>query len=407
MEFKLDELKQLIDDQSTDIKGKVSEISKSYKDLDGIIEKLNTEVETHGEALSETKSSYTEQVEKVSKLEAAFDDLAQKMVKLPGTEKVFKSVGQMAAESEAAKQYKGGVMELCEYAGPLFRKDITADVTDPYPQEPFRRPGIYADPEQPLTIRDLLTVIPTGASSIEWAQEKSFDNQAGPQATQGADKPKSDLTFEKKSSPVETLAHWMAASRQILADVPALRGFIDSRLRYGLKLVEETQLLFGDGTGGNLNGLMPQATTTAVAVSAGAGDTQIDALRKVITEATLANYPVTAMVLNPSDWADIELTKDANKGYIFANPVNQATPRIWGRRVVESQSMTVDNFLVGAFGLGATLWDRELINVRVAEQHANFFIQNMVAILMEERLALTVERPKAFIKGVFATVVGA
>ena len=43
-------------------------------------------------------------------------------------------------------------------------------------------------------------------------------------------------------------------------------------------------------------------------------------------------------------------------------------------------------FLIGAFGLGAQLYDRQQASIRVAEQHADFFVRNAVVILAEERL---------------------
>jgi hypothetical protein len=49
--------------------------------------------------------------------------------------------------------------------------------------------------------------------------------------------------------------------------------------------------------------------------------------------------------------------------------------------------------------MAAMLWDREDVTVRVAEQHEDFFVKNMVAILVEERVALTVFRTQALIRG--------
>ena len=50
---------------------------------------------------------------------------------------------------------------------------------------------------------------------------------------------------------------------------------------------------------------------------------------------------------------------------------------------------------------GITYTPRETLNyeaqVRVAEQHDDFFVKNMVVILAEERLALTLYRPEAFV----------
>ncbi|PSJ20014.1 phage major capsid protein, partial [Halomonas sp. ND22Bw] len=76
-------------------------------------------------------------------------------------------------------------------------------------------------------------------------------------------KPESDITFELDSENVATIAHWIQASRQVLADAGMLQSYIDGRLRYGLKLKEEAQLLKGSGVGLNINGLFTQASQYA------------------------------------------------------------------------------------------------------------------------------------------------
>jgi HK97 family phage major capsid protein len=50
------------------------------------------------------------------------------------------------------------------------------------------------------------------------------------------------------------------ASKQILDDFAQLQSMIDAEMRYGLKYVEEQEILFGDGTGAHLHGIVPQAT---------------------------------------------------------------------------------------------------------------------------------------------------
>lgn len=253
-----------------------------------------------------------------------------------------------------------------------------------------------------MTIRDLLPVGTTTSNLIWYAKENVFTNaaapvyNASPETFEGVLKPESSLTFTSASAPVQTIAHWIPASRQVLDDAPMLQSYIDDRLRYGLKLVEETQLLNGDGTGANLNGIMTQAS----AYNRGAtGDTALDTLRKAILQARIAEYPVDGIVLNPVDWAEIELLKDAENRYLIGDPRNVLGQRVWGRNVVDTNAMTENNFLVGAFQLGAQIWDRMEATVEIARQHDDFFVRNLVAILCEERIALTVYRPAAFIKG--------
>jgi HK97 family phage major capsid protein len=59
------------------------------------------------------------------------------------------------------------------------------------------------------------------------------------------------------------------------------------------------------------------------------------------------------------------------------------------------------NLLVGAFRMAAAIWDRDDATVEISREHADFFIRNMIAILCEERLALTVFRPEALVYGSF------
>ncbi len=181
-----------------------------------------------------------------------------------------------------------------------------------------RVPGIFGLPERTLTIRDLVLPGQTSSSSIEYVKETGYTNNAAPVAETTA-KPYSDLTFDMTSAPVRTIAHLFKASRQILDDAPALRSYIDGRARYGLRFAEENQLLNGSGTGQNIHGLVPQATAFNPAFAA-ENETGIDRLRLAILQVVLAEYPATAFVLNPIDWAKIELTKDLGGNYIIGNP---------------------------------------------------------------------------------------
>ncbi|WP_088179552.1 phage major capsid protein, partial [Zoogloea sp. LCSB751] len=65
------------------------------------------------------------------------------------------------------------------------------------------------------------------------------------------------------SAGVRTIPHLFKASRQILDDAKQLQSYIDARARYGLMLAEETQLLYGNNTGANLHGIIPQASAYA------------------------------------------------------------------------------------------------------------------------------------------------
>ena len=224
-------------------------------------------------------------------------------------------------------------------------------------------------------------------------------------------KPKSNLRFESAQAPVRTIAHWEAAHRNVIQDEPQLQSTINNELLYGLALAEDDQILNGDGQNENLLGILNtpgiQSYTQAAAPGTGASpantDRKSDALRRAATLSVIANYPGTGFVLHPHDWEDVELQKAGGDGQymLVTNVAVGATTSVWRQPVVETPAMPEKVFLTGAFGIGAQLYDRQVASIRIAEQHADFFVRNAIAILAEERLALAVKRPESFVIGHF------
>jgi HK97 family phage major capsid protein len=244
----------------------------------------------------------------------------------------------------------------------------------------------------------------TASNLVQYTKENVYTNNAAAQYSspnrENVTKPESGITFTLANAAVVTLAHFIPVSRQVLDDAPQLESYVNGRLLYGLKLEEEDQLLNGAGTSGSLSGLLASGNNTAYNRSA-TGDTRIDTLRKAITQAALSEYAADAIVINPEDWEAIELTKATDGQYVMANPMALAGPQLWGKRVVATNSIASGTFLVGAFTMGAQVWDRMDAAVQISYEDGDNFKKNMATLLAEERLALTVYRPAAFIKGTF------
>src|SRR5699024_3444078 len=162
---------------------------------------------------------------------------------------------------------------------------------------PDRVPGVVAPGEQRLTVRDLLSWGTTGSNSVEFVRETGFTNSAAPVSENpSGGKPESDLTFEAAAANVATIAHWVHASRQVLADAAMLQGYINGRLTYGLKLKEEAQLLKGSGVGLNIDGIYTQASAYANPGVVVQNETMIDRLRISMLQVQLAEYPADGIV---------------------------------------------------------------------------------------------------------------
>lgn len=388
-----------------------AELEGQLKGITGLItafaEKAAGEIKEVGAVSTETKNALDKLSEEGNKAGKRLDEMEAKLNRklddLNGGNRP-KSLGAQFIETDAYKAMQG------KRAGTA-RMEVKTAILNQEPAaatQPLVRPdrvgGIITSPNRRLTIRDLLPVGRTNSNLVEFTTEDVFTNNAGPQydaspgARENTIKPESGITFTYNSKPVITLAHWIPVSKQVLADAPMLQSFIDGRLMYGLKLEEEDELLNGTGSSGALDGLVNQAT----AYNRGAtNDTRIDTLRKAITQGQLSEYSMSAIVINPSDWEAIELTKDNDGRYIFAQPQSVAGPRMWSLPVVATNSIAAGSFLVGAFDAAAQIWDREDASVSLSTENSDNFVRNMVTLLAEERLALTVYRASALIKGNF------
>ncbi len=259
---------------------------------------------------------------------------------------------------------------------------------------------IITNPNQRLTVRDLLEPGDTESNAVAYLRELLFTNNAAPVA-ENTTKPYSEITFEEVLSGVKTVAHLMKIAKQTLDDLPQLRSIINGRLLNGLKRVEDTQLLFGSGVGNNLHGIYTQATAFANPSTKTTPSNSLDVMRLAMLQVTLAELSATGHVMHDIDWTDIELIKDANtKGYLFSNPFGTLEARLWGLPVAQTnQAGMLGNFLTGSFADAAQIFDREDANVVISTENADDFEKNMVSVRAEERLALAVYRPQAFVKG--------
>jgi HK97 family phage major capsid protein len=277
----------------------------------------------------------------------------------------------------------------------------------------IQRDAMVVPPMRTKRVRDLFPSRTTTAAIIEYFRMTGFTNNAAAVAERSgasfAAKPQSSFTFVGEQAPVRTLAHWEAAHRNVLADEPQLRSIIDNELMYGLRLQEDAQILNGSGTGENLTGILNTSgvqtynwSDGVYSATAGMSDTKADAIRRAATLSFLAYYEPSGIVLNPNDWEDIELSKDGNGAYVVAVSVAMGgEQKLWRIPVVDTPAIAEGTALIGAFGTGAQIYDRESPSIRISEQHADFFVRNAIVILAEQRLALAVKRPESFVKVTF------
>lgn len=382
----------------------VEELNKNLKAIGDKIkaqgEAAEKQIKASGEMNAETRAKVDELLTKQGELNARLGEAEQKLVNASRDrhyqEEPQKSVGALVIGSDEMQDMNSSFRGSRRVSVP--RAAITtATGGDLVPAQ--RLAGVAMPPQRRMTIRDLVAPGETESNSIEYIRETGYTNNARTVA-EGTAKPYSDITFALATANVRTIAHLFKASRQMLDDAKALQSYIDARARYGLNMAEEAQLLYGSGTGANLQGLMTVAQLYAAPSGVVVvGEQRIDRLRLALLQAELAEFPSDGIVLNPIDWAAIELTKDGEGRYIIGQPQDGTNPRLWNRPVVSTQAMTQDDFLVGAFKLGAQIFDRMEIEVLISTENDKDFENNMATIRAEERLAFAIYRDEAFVTG--------
>lgn len=349
-------------------------------------------------------------------------------VTLPGEEGgrrklLYTTPGHLFVASEAFKQYRGQGKQgwsakvdigqrlgkrvrlvgddAIEFERKAFDPATLSDLGDDAIVEVDRdRELVRFEEPEILTIRDVLTVVPTSSDSIRFVRHVSTDRAAASQATRGGSKPYLKVTFEPDTVAVETIAVLSKVTEQDIDDAPRLVGFINGEMTLDVRVEEERQLLWGTGTNGQLKGLFHADHALPEFDRAQVGDTVIDTIRRMRTNLRKRRVNPTFVTVDPLDWETIELTKGTDERYIWGLIADLRGPRIWSLRVVESDAMTNQDtnerrLLMGDGVRGATIYDRN--SIRLAAGYVDDdFARNLRTLRAEERLALAVKRAFAF-----------
>jgi HK97 family phage major capsid protein len=333
----------------------------------------------------------------IAKLTSGIKPVAQPATPKPGA---IKSLGAQFVESDAYEFFRrGGHRGNAAWRSPSVELmattiDESNGVGGPLIVTQYL-PGITPLLFKRLVVADLLAPGTTDSNSVTYMKELAFTNAAAAVA-EGGTKPESALSFVQATDLVRKIAHWLPVTEEMLEDVAQIRSYIDSRLRLGVALTEEDQLLNGSGVAPNLQGLLNRSGLTAA--QARGTDTNADAIfKQIATIASAVFVQPTGIVINPANWQTIQLTKLTTGAYYGAGPfAAPQTPTLWGLPAVQTPTIAAGTALVGDFAGSAQFFRHGGLRGEASNSHQDFFIKNLVAIRAEERGALAVYRPSAF-----------
>ena len=299
--------------------------------------------------------------------------------------------GLVKGDSNAARfEIKAGDMTMANsYTGVVAAEQVISD--------------IKFDPSRRVHIRQLIPNGSTDAQTIRYPKESAYDDGAAA-AAQGATLGQSDFDIAASSVNMEKIGTFMRITEEMLNDTPQLLSYLSARVPEKILSLEDSQILNGDGTSPNLDGLFTDGSAFAAGGFANAIESanEYDVLVVALNQLALSNYGADTIIVNPTDLHKIALLKSTANEYLRQQIYSGLQPNIMGVNVTASTAVSAGSFLVGNLAVATQLWIRENLAVEFSREDSTNFRDGFVTVKASERVALTNYLPNAIVQGTFA-----
>ena len=373
------------------------------------------EIKSRNDELAELVEDLSIEKKKSSN-EKALEEDSKPVAEMPlaSNEAEVKTVGQLFTESDAYKNYKqSGVKGIDSKI-----ETKTTLTTTGYPPETLRQPGILETSlRDPNAVISLFDVINTDQNAFSYLEETTFTNNAA-EAAEGSAVGEAALAFTERTESIRKMGVFIPVTDELLADEAGIQGYLNSRLQTMINLRLDSQLLSGDGTAPNLEGLLDAGKSSVGSSDFNSYSGNLGRIGKIydaITDIRVNAFTEPdAIVMHPSDWNQIvtqvgaDFAGTSSAGYAEKSPLFVAAggmgagpaAQIWGIKVVPTTAISNNTVLVGKFGGGeaANVVMRQGIELAVTDSHSDFFIKNQLAIRATMRVGFPVYRQQAFHK---------
>lgn len=386
--------------------GKVSEdTATQYKGLD---EKIST-VET---ALKSMGDKFSEMVVKQNRSQLPFGG--------DGADHIKNLQNQIYEQLEAGVK-SGAISETGSGRKQFFMKDghkamhqkvvgsvTSANLTDGSGNAAYsgtQYMGIV-DARKPRTrIRQLLSSGLMSEKLVAYPQFTGGEGTAGYQVNEGDKKAQADFDWKMVPLLPKTIAVTVDVSKQSMMDISWLSGFLSDHMQRLVLDKEDTEILTGVGGANALAGILPQAT--AYVPTDSDFTTIYDYLIDAESQLEEKFYYATGILLNPRDYAKMLIRKDDSSSYshpgLIFGGADRSILTFNGVPIYKSSSLARQTGIIADWGT-ASLLVREGLSFDISYENKDNFEKNMVTLRMEERVALAMYEPGAFMKVDFSGI---
>ena len=366
--------------------------------------KDNAKGEMESSLKSEIENLTTQYVEKSDALNKRMDEMemAAKKTASGATPKSFKAAIEGALKDGAIDAMVKGNANAARFE---VKADMSlgADVTGVIAAETIVDQIKY-DPSRSVHIRSLLPLGSTDAQTIRFPKESAYSDGAAATAETSAFT-QSDFDLAASTVNVEKIGTYMRITGEMLDDIKQLTSYLSARVPEKVLSVEDNEILNGDGSSPNLDGLFTDGTAFAAGDFALAIESanEFDVLTVALNQLNLSNYQADTILLNPTDLHKMILLKSTANEYLRNQIFSGLQPTINGIPVTVNTAVTAGKFLVGNLRQSSQLWIRENLAVEFSREDSDNFQKNFVTVRAMERVALTNYLPNAIVAGTFST----
>jgi HK97 family phage major capsid protein len=309
--------------------------------------------------------------------------------------------GDALITSDAYKRSKGN--ERTPVSVELPKANIRATLTSTGLTSFTRPTDAVTLGAQRLYVRDLLPQGTMDSATVRYTRETAIPTYTG-SLTTAEDTAKKEVTWSitEVDAPARKIAVIGRISTEAWSDQSFTKSYVNSRLSYLVKLEEEKQLLNGNGTSPNLQGIM---TVSGIQTMSGATGKTFENIMIAMTNVRVnALFEPDGIVLHPTDYRKLRLAADTNGqlygGGFFYGPFGQGgvslEPAVWGLKTVVTTNISAGTILLGSFAGGGQIFDREGLHMDTSETDASDWSENRIAVRLEERLTQAIFRPSCF-----------
>jgi len=263
------------------------------------------------------------------------------------------------------------------------------------------------DPARKVHIRTLIPNGSTDAQTVRFPKESAYTDNAAATA-QGSALGQSDFDITATSVNMEKIGTFMKVTDELLSDTAGLSSYLAARVPNKVLSVEDTEILNGDGSSPNLDGLFTDGT--AFTTSSGGlfyqsveSANEYDVVVVALNQLSLLNYQADTILLNPTDLHKIVLLKSTANEYLRQQIYTGIQPTIMGIPVTINTAVPNGKFLVMDSRAATQYWIRENLGIEFSREDGTNFQSNFVTVRAQLRAGLTNYAPNAIVQGTFSS----